>query len=104
MDNVRHKCEQCGKRKHSFWEDTVGDIVSYLCEQQRWVKQIIVMAHNAKVFDFHFILNRDVILKSLPELIMIGPKFLCIKFEHMKFIDSVCLLPFPLRKLSSAFG
>ena len=26
------------------------------------------------------------------------------KFEHMKFIDSVCFLPFPLRKLSSAFG
>ncbi len=26
------------------------------------------------------------------------------KFEHMKFIDSVCFLPFPLCKLSSAFG
>ena len=26
------------------------------------------------------------------------------KFEHMKFIDSVCFLPFPLRNLSSAFG
>ena len=35
---------------------------------------------------------------------MNGQKILCTKFEHMKFIDSVCFLPFPLRKLSSAFG
>jgi hypothetical protein len=25
-------------------------------------------------------------------------------FEHMTFIDSICFLPVPLRKLSSAFG
>jgi hypothetical protein len=24
--------------------------------------------------------------------------------EHLKFIDSICFLPFPLRKLSGAFG
>jgi hypothetical protein len=24
--------------------------------------------------------------------------------EHLKFIDSICFLPFPLRKLSAAFG
>jgi hypothetical protein len=31
---------------------------------------------------------------------MSGQKILCMSFEHMKFIDSICFLPFPLRKLS----
>ena len=35
---------------------------------------------------------------------MSGQKVILMKVEHMKFIDSVCFLPFPLRKLSSAFG
>jgi hypothetical protein len=26
------------------------------------------------------------------------------KLEHLKFIDSICILPFPLRKLPGAFG
>jgi hypothetical protein len=26
------------------------------------------------------------------------------KMEHLKFIDSICFLPFLLRKLSAAFG
>jgi hypothetical protein len=35
---------------------------------------------------------------------MSGQKILCMSFEHMKFIDGICFLPFPLRKLSGAFG
>jgi hypothetical protein len=31
-------------------------------------------------------------------------KILCMTMEHLKFIDSICFLPFPLRKLSGAFG
>jgi hypothetical protein len=26
------------------------------------------------------------------------------EMEHQKFIDSICFLPFPFRKLSAAFG
>ena len=33
-----------------------------------------------------------------------GQKTILIKMEHLKFIDSIGFLPFPLRKLSSAFG
>jgi hypothetical protein len=54
---------QCGMRKHSFWEDPVGDILSYLCEDRPWCKQIIVVAHNANAFDQHFILKRANITK-----------------------------------------
>jgi hypothetical protein len=103
-DNVDGNCTQCGKRKHSFWEDPVGDLLSYLCEERPWYKQIIAIAHNAKAFDLHFILKRAVFLKRQPELIMSGQKIMCMKMEHLKFIESICFLPFPLRKLSGAFG
>ena len=79
-------------------------ICSRICEPRPWVRQIIVIAHNAKAFDLHFILSRAVVLKSRPELVMSGQKVILMKMEHMKFIDSICFLPFPLRKLSGAFG
>ena len=104
VDDCEQKCEQCGIRKHSFWDDPVGDLLSYLCESRPWVRQIIAIAHNAKAFDLHFILSRAVLLKWRPELVMSGQKIILMKMEHMKFIDSICFLPFPLRKLSGAFG
>jgi hypothetical protein len=103
-DNVDENFTQCGKGKHSFWEDPVGDLLSYLCEDRPWCKQIIVIAHNAKAFDLHFILKRAIFLKWQPELIMSGQKIMCMKMEHLKFINSICFLPFPLRKLSAASG
>jgi hypothetical protein len=98
-DNVDENCTQCGTRKHSFWEDPVGDLLSYLCEDRAWCKQIIVIAYNAKAFDLHFILKRAIFLKWQPELIMCGQKIMCMKMEHLKCIDSICFLPFALRKL-----
>ena len=35
---------------------------------------------------------------------MSGQKIILMKMEHLKFIDSISFLPFPLCKLSSAFG
>ena len=35
---------------------------------------------------------------------MSGKKLILMKKEHTKFIDSMCFLRFPLRKLSGAFG
>ena len=32
-----------------------------------------------------------------------GQKIVLMTMEHMKFIDSICFLPFSLRKLSGAF-
>jgi G:T-mismatch repair DNA endonuclease (very short patch repair protein) len=43
-------------------------------------------------------------MKWQPELTMNGLKIMCMKFEHMTFLDSICFLPLPLRKLSEAFG
>jgi hypothetical protein len=35
---------------------------------------------------------------------MSGQKIMCMKMEHLKFIDRIRFLPFPLRKLSGDFG
>jgi len=45
------------KRLHSFWDVPVGDMSIYLCESRPCVEKIIVIAHNARVFDIHFILK-----------------------------------------------
>jgi hypothetical protein len=70
-------------------------MLDYLRESRPWCNQIIAIAHNAKAFALHFILNRAILLKWRPELIMSGQKILCMSFEHKKIIDS---------KLSGAFG
>jgi hypothetical protein len=64
----------------------------------------VAIAHNAKVFDLQFILDRAVFLKWRLEIIMKGQKIMCMTVEHIKFIDSISYLPFPLRKLAGAFG
>jgi hypothetical protein len=35
---------------------------------------------------------------------MTGLRILCMKMQHLTFIDSVCYIPCPLRKLPEAFG
>jgi len=43
-------CARCGKRRHSFFEDPVGDLLSYICEPRPWCKKVVAIAHNAKDF------------------------------------------------------
>jgi len=98
------ECVRCGQRKHSFWDDPVGDMLTYLCKPRPWANKIDAMAHNAKAFDLHFILKRLIMLKWKPELIMCGLKITCMKMEHLVFLDSVSFLPCALRILPEAFG
>jgi hypothetical protein len=79
-------------------------MLSYLCEERPWCKQIIAIAHNAKDFDLHFILNRAIFLKWHPELKKNGKKKVCMTMGNFKFIHSICFLPIPLRTLSCVFG
>jgi hypothetical protein len=64
----------------------------------------VAIAHNAKAFDAQFILNRAILLRWKPELILNGLKIVSMKIEHMHFLDSASYLPMPLRKLPEAFG
>jgi hypothetical protein len=104
VDDVEDYCKRCGKRKHSSWDDTVGDLLSYLCETRPWCNKVIAIAHNAKAFDLHFILNRAVILNWQQKLIMNGLKIMSMKVEQLTFIDRVSFMPLPLRKLPEALG
>ena len=97
-------CLRCGKRKHSFWPDSVGDLLTYLTEPRPWADKIVAIAHNAKAFDHHFILNRAILLKWKPEIIMNGLKIMCMKVEHIVFLGSESFLPWPLLKLPEAYG
>jgi len=97
-------CVSCGRRKHSFWQDPVVELLSYLTEQRPWANKIVAIAHNGKAFDLHFILNRAIMVKWKPELIMKGLKIMCMKMEDLVFLDSGSFLPCPLRKLPEEFG
>ena len=81
-------CERCSRR-HSFWNDPVVDLLTYLCEPRPWASKIVAKAHNAKAFDLHFILNRAIMLKWKPDLITNGLKNRSMKMEHLVFLDSV---------------
>ena len=94
----------CGKRRHSFWDDPVGNLLTYLCEPRFGANKILAIAHNAKAFDQHFILNRAIRMKWKAELITIGLNMISMEIEHIVFLDNVSFLPRALRKLPEAFG
>jgi len=104
QDDYEHDCARCGQRQHSFFEDPVGDFLSYLCEPRPWCKKVVAIAHNAKAFDAQFILSRAILLKWTPELILNGLKIVSTKIHHIQFLDSVSYILMPLRKLPEAFG
>jgi len=66
QDDYKQDCERCGKRQHSFFEDPVGDLISYLCEPRPWCKKVVAIAHNAKAFDAQFILDRAIFTSGPP--------------------------------------
>jgi hypothetical protein len=68
-----------------------------------WASKVIAIAHYAKAFDLHFILN-----SHLTEM-AVGTDYernenLSKKFEHPVFLDSVSDMPLPLSKVPEAFG
>ena len=72
--DVDEDCERCGKRKHSFWDDPIGDLLSYFCELRPWVSKVVALAHNTRALDSQFILNRAIQMKWKSELILKGLK------------------------------
>ena len=104
VEDAERQCDRCGVRKHSFWADLVGEMLTYQCPPRPWVKKVLDVAHNAKAFDLHFIVSRAVLLQWQPEMIMNGLKIMCMKLQHLVFLGSVSFLPFPLHKLPGTFG
>jgi hypothetical protein len=103
LEHIDNDCERCGKRKHAFFEDPVGDLLSHLCEQRSWSDRVVAIAHNARGYGAQFIIQRAILLKWKPDLILNGSKIMCMRMEHLLFIDSVSFLPMASRKLPEAF-
>jgi hypothetical protein len=103
--DVEVDCQRCGKRKHSFWLDPDGDLMSYVFKSRPWSDRIVAIAHNAKAFDLLIVPNRMVEMKLLPELlVMNGQKIMCLKVENVTWLDSLNYMPMALRKLPEASG
>ena len=78
-------------------------MLTYQWKPRPSANKIVAKVLNAKAFDLRFIQNRAVLLKWKPELIMSGLKIMCMKMEHLVFLDSVFFLPCALRKLHEDF-
>jgi hypothetical protein len=91
QDDIDVDRERCVRRRHSFFEDPVGDLLSYLCEPRPLCKNVVAVAHNAKAFDSQFILNKAIFLKWNQEIILIGQKFIRMETQHPLILDSVIL-------------
>jgi len=63
QDEDVRDCARCGKRRHSFFEDPVGDLLLYLWEPRPWCKKVVAIAQNAKAFYSQFIQNGSILLK-----------------------------------------
>ena len=96
-------CIRCGTRKHAFSDDPVGDLLTYLCKQRPWCEKVVAIAHNTKGFDAYIILDRAILLKWTPKLILNGQNIVSMTVYHLTFLDSNSFLPMGLRELPEAF-
>ena len=99
LADIEEDCERCGKRKQSFWDESIEDLLSYLYEPRHWASKVVVIDHNTRILDLQLKLNRAIQIKWKAKLILKGLKNVSMKIEHMLFIDSISYLPMPLRRL-----
>lgn len=67
-------------------------------------QQITFIAHNARGYDTHFILNWLISKGVKPKVIMQVSKILELKYKNIRIIDSLSHINLPLRKFPQAFG
>ena len=103
IDNVDTPCENCGIRKCSFWNNPVEQLIDNLCKPRNTINKIIAIAHNAKSFDSQFILNHMIKLKWTPSNLLNDTKIICIRAQHIAFLDSLNFFYMPLRDFPKAF-
>ena len=82
QEDIETDCERCGRRRHSFYDDPISDLLSYLCKPRPWCNRVVAIAHNAKAFGSQFILQRAILLKWNPQLILKGLKIISMKMQH----------------------
>ena len=97
---------RCGRRELIFKGfDACHNFCKWLIKPQH--KGMVVMAHNAKAFDTHFILNYCVENSIFPDIVYAGSKIMTMKIGQgidLRFIDSLNFLPMALKKLPDALN
>ena len=123
-ENCGDRCSKCGTRdKDSFTKplctnglcgmrervfkgmDTCRDFCQWLITPQH--KGMVVIAHNSKAFDNHFILNHCVENGIFPDVTYTGSKIMTMTIGEgvdLRFIDSLNFLPMALKKLPQALN
>ena len=98
-----HENVRCGKRKHSFWNYPVRAIY-LICVNRTPGPKRFSDSSQSKGVDLRFILNRAVLLKWQSKLLRNGLNIMCMKMEHIVFLDSEFFLPCAVCKLHDAFS
>ena len=103
QDYIDTDSERCGRRLHLYYEDPVGDLLSYICEPRPWCNKVVAITHNAKAFDSQFIIKGAILLKWNLQIILSELKIISMRMQHLHFLDSITYLPMLLRKSPKEF-
>ena len=60
---IGHLCYMKPLANVKFFEDTVGNLLTHLCEPRGWCDQVVALEQNARGFDAQFSLKRAILLK-----------------------------------------
>jgi len=97
---------KCGRRERVFKGiNTTHNFCQWLIAPQH--RDTVVIAHNAKAFDSHFILGYCVENGIFPDVVYSGSKIMTMTIGEglgMRFIDSLNFLPMALKKLPQALS
>jgi DNA polymerase type B, organellar and viral len=104
-EDIDMPCVYCGTRKHIFERDnTLDDFIDYLLNLDRKHKDVIVIAHNTRAYDGHFVLQAILEKRNdEPKIIVNGSQILAIFFTRYKFVDSLNFMNCGLAKLPAMF-
>ena len=92
-----------------YGEDCVESMFEHLdsliIDEYRDVQRFIVVFHNFKGYDSMFVLQHLYAThQEAEDQICIGTKVLSLVSGNLKFVDSLCFLPFPLSSFPATFG
>lgn len=106
-DNIENIYSICGERQHIFYaENPVANFLEYVSKVPHKFKSVVLLAHNMKSYDGHFILKEMLQEEQRwkPKIIFSGHKILSITCGRFKFLDSLNYLPTSLAKLPKMFN
>ena len=98
-------CLDCGQNQVVFKGDTTLDKTgAYLFSEDHNKRNALICAHNARSYDFQFLVQYLIANGIQPSVIMNGHKIISMRVGRIQCLDSLSFLPFPLSKLPDCFN